>query len=205
MKQKMLTVFVALIAHLLVISKRASVPGSADQAGRRVPRRRTSGCHGAAPVGQDGGCSRTACDRGEPPRSRRHDRSQIGRSRGAGRLYAGDGKHEHAADRAGDLQERWLPCRNVRAGRTYRGQQRSPRRASVGSRQIRGRIDRRGEVPAGRAELRLGRDRNAAPSRGRAAEGARPDRHEPRSLSRRRSGPDSVLARQARSRFCSPP
>ena len=62
-------------------------------------------------------------------------------------------------------------------------------------RRLRGRIGRRGEVPAGCAELRLGRARNASPYRRRAPEGARPDRYEPRSLSRRRSGPDGPARR----------
>ena len=204
MKQKMVAAPGRACRASAGTSKRASVPGSADQAGRRVARRLASGCHGAAPVGQDGGDSRTACDRGQPSRSRRHDRSEVGRSRGAGRLHADAGKHEHASHRAGDLQERRIQRGNIRAGRPYRGQQRSPRRASVGFRQIRRRIDQPGEVPAGCAELRLGRERNAAPYRRRTPEGARADRDQPRSLSRRRQRPDRPAGR-TRSRFCSPP
>ena len=178
MKWKMATVSGRADRASAGISKRASVPGSADQAGRAVARGRTSGRHGAAAVGQDGGRSRTARDRGEPWRSRRHDRSQIGAGRGAGRLHAADGKHEHASRRAEYLQERRLPRRIVRAGRSRCGRFGNAWRPSVSSGQLRCRVDCGGEVQAGHAEFRLGRDRNASPYRRRTPEGPRADRHQ---------------------------
>ena len=39
-------------------------------------------------------CSRPACDHRQPAWGGRHDRSEIGPGRGAGRLHADDGKHE---------------------------------------------------------------------------------------------------------------
>ena len=90
-KKKMLAVFVVLIAHLLAFQSAQAFPdwpikwsSRRPQADLRMSWRDS--------VGQDVRYARTACDRGEPCRSRRHDRSQIGRSRGAGRLYPGDGR-----------------------------------------------------------------------------------------------------------------
>ena len=84
----------------------------------------------------------------------------------------------------------------IRAGRSGCGQHRGPRRASVGSRQIRSRIGQPGEVQAGYVEFRFGGGWNASPYRRRAPEGARADRHQPRSLSRRRPGPHGLLGGQ---------
>ena len=88
------------------LSKRAGLPRSAGQTRRVFARRRSSGHHGAASVGQNGRGSRTAGHRREPARrSRRHDRRQIGPGRGTRRPYADDGQHKLGADRASDPQE----------------------------------------------------------------------------------------------------
>ena len=105
MKWKMAALLVALGVASAGSSRRPSVPGSADQAGRSIARRLASGHRRPAPHRQNVGNSRPAGDRGEPRRRRRHHRSQVGRRRGSGRLHADAGKHEHPSYRAVDLQE----------------------------------------------------------------------------------------------------
>ena len=92
------------------------------------------------------------------------------------------GSTSNPAHRARGLQERRLRCRKLCTDRACGRHQRGSCRASVGRCQIRRRIDRSREVAAGRAELCLGREWNAAAYRRRVAQSQRQDRNESRSL-----------------------
>ena len=164
MKQRMLAVLVVLVAHLLGIQGAQAFPD------RPIKLVVASPAGGPPDVMARLLSDKMAAVLGQPvivdnrARRRWHDRSQIGRGRGAGRLHAGDGKHEHASHRAGDLQERGLHMREH--SRRSRGVADSSEVLAVHPsvrRQIRGRIDRPGEVPAGRAELRFGRESERFP------------------------------------------
>ena len=183
------------------VARRASLSGSADQVGRRLARRLASGCHGAAPVdkmadvlgqpvvveNRPGAGGTIGAKIGRWPRSRTATPLMGSTSK----LLIAPAAYKNAGYMPGHSR-RFSCCRH----------QRSPCRASVGRRELRRRIDQPGEVQAGRAEFRLGRQRHAAAYRRRAAEGAGEDRDQSRSLSRRRqrsdrpggrTGPDYVL------------